>query len=82
MQGIDERKFPQGEPDVFAEIPIAFEEARQDGYDVIYLDFEDGTDYIEKNVLRFKNCLRLINEIKVCNASNIVIGVCMGGVFW
>jgi len=46
------------------------------------MDFDDGIDYIEKNVLRFKNCLRLINEIKVCNASNIVIGVCMGGVFW
>jgi len=79
MQGIDERKFPQGEPDVFADIPIAFEEARQDGYDVIYLDFEDGTDYIEKNVLLFQDCIRQINELKVGNASNVVIGVSMGG---
>jgi len=81
MQGIDERKFPQGEPDVFAEIPIAFEEARQDGYDVIYLDFEDGTDYIEKNVLLIQDCIRQINELKVGNASNVVIGVSIGGVY-
>lgn len=52
------------------------------GYDIIYVDFTDGTDYIERNAMVVKNVIRRVNELKREYGSahkNVVIGNSMGG---
>jgi len=48
-------------------------------YDVIYVDWGIGTDYIQNNAELFKKAIRWVNQHKVGNAKNIVMGQSMGG---
>jgi hypothetical protein len=52
------------------------------GYDFIYLDFEKGADYMQKNALVVIKLIQKINQTKSKNGScepNIVVGASMGG---
>lgn len=49
------------------------------GYDVIVLDFDDGTDFIQNNAAVLRDLLRQVNQMKVGSHENIVIGASMGG---
>ena len=48
-------------------------------YDVIYVDWGIGTDYIQNNAELFKKAIRWVNQHKVGNAKNVVMGQSMGG---
>ncbi|MCJ8290814.1 MAG: T9SS type A sorting domain-containing protein [Crocinitomicaceae bacterium] len=55
----------------------------EEGYDLIYVDFEDGGDYMQKNAYVVQKVISWANEQKVANGStekNVVIGESMGGV--
>ncbi len=49
------------------------------GYDVIMLDFYDGDDYMQRNGLLLAELINRINQHKVGNEQNVVVGVSMGG---
>ena len=48
-------------------------------YDVIYVDWGIGTDYIQNNAELFKKAIRWVNQNKVGSAKNVVMGQSMGG---
>ncbi|MBN8685063.1 MAG: T9SS type A sorting domain-containing protein [Chitinophagales bacterium] len=52
-------------------------------YDLIYVNFKDGSDYVQRNAFLIEEVIRLVNEKKAESGSteqNVVIGVSMGGV--
>ena len=54
----------------------------QAGYDLIYIDFNEGTDYIQRNAALFEEVLRWVNNQKQQAGSvelNVVMGESMGG---
>ncbi|NEM97412.1 esterase/lipase family protein [Pontibacter burrus] len=53
-------------------------------YDVIYVDWKNGTDDIRRNAMLVKEIIRLVNSKKVAlanglKADNVIIGISMGG---
>jgi hypothetical protein len=53
-----------------------------EGYDIIFLDYNNGADYIQRNARMVRDALGIINQMKADNgstASNIMIGPSMGG---
>lgn len=85
-RGIDETFIPpgSGEPEIYAEIPQMFDEVTMEGYDIIFVDFEDGADYIQKNALLLIDLIQQVNALKTpvngCTYENIVVGASMGGI--
>ncbi|MDY6121553.1 MAG: hypothetical protein SPI72_00480 [Porphyromonas sp.] len=68
-------KFFLGENDSETEIDKVF-----DGYDVLYLDYRDPADDIQRNAALFKEVIRWVNKNKAKDASdNVVLGYSMGG---
>lgn len=60
-------------------MPNLIEQLRQNGYDIILLDFYDGADFVESNAELLKELIRLINLYKVGEEPNIIAGASMGG---
>jgi hypothetical protein len=54
-------------------------------YDIIYVDWDKGTDYIQRNAFLLERVIKWVNEIKqplvntTTYASNVVVGLSMGG---
>jgi hypothetical protein len=58
------------------------EHLEAEGYDLVYVDFADGGDWIQKNAFVVQDIIRWVNEEKEKNGShekNIVVGESMGG---
>jgi hypothetical protein len=56
---------------------------RQRGYDLVFLNYWDGTDWIQNNANVVRNAITLINNVKANRAAEnklIVIGESMGGI--
>jgi hypothetical protein len=53
------------------------------GYDLIVIDFENGTDYIQRNAFVVQSVLRYVNRVKVAVDGaiqpNVILGFSMGG---
>ena len=49
-------------------------------YDIIYINWDNGMDYIERNALVVEEVIKWVNSIKVGNEKAVVIGQSMGGV--
>jgi len=53
------------------------------GYDLIFIDFENGTDYIQRNAFVVQSVLRYVNRVKVpvdgAIQPNVILGFSMGG---
>jgi hypothetical protein len=53
------------------------------GYDLIVIDFENGTDYIQRNAFVVQSVLRYVNRVKVAVEGaiqpNVILGFSMGG---
>jgi pimeloyl-ACP methyl ester carboxylesterase len=65
---------------IFREMPIQINDFQLNGYDLVYLDIEDGTDYIQRSALLVMQLLDEINAKKACDGEEIVvIGASMGG---
>jgi hypothetical protein len=81
--GTDESKLDGStDREVFGNYPTAFSRLINDGYDFVFVDFERGADYIQKNGLLLMEVIRQVNIKKVqndCRAKNVVIGASMGG---
>lgn len=67
------------EYDFLYNMPNLIESLRQEGYDVILLDFKDGADYVQKNSVTLRKLIDLVNDYKISDESNIVSGASMGG---
>jgi hypothetical protein len=70
----------------FAYYPTAIQTLLNNGYDVVYLDFASGADYIQKNGLVLVKLLQMVNARKAADATgsapaceNAVMGASMGG---
>lgn len=51
-------------------------------YDIIYVDWARGTDFIQRNAMLLERVIRWVNEQKVidgCTEPNVVLGQSMGG---
>lgn len=56
---------------------------RQNGYDIIILDYADGADYLPRTAEFIKEALHWVNNRKEAagsNAGNVILGQSMGGV--
>lgn len=49
------------------------------GYDIVFVNYNDGTDDIKRNAALFEYVIRWVNEHKVENNPNVVLGISMGG---
>jgi len=49
------------------------------GYDIVYLDYNDGTDDIKRNATLLEEVIKWVNNNKVGTDPNIVMGISMGG---
>jgi hypothetical protein len=68
----------------FALLPNLISQMRNEGYDIVFCDFEDGADWIQKNSLALIAVIEEVNRDKRLNNSgvcfpNMVIGASMGG---
>ena len=50
-----------------------------DTYDIIYVDWDNGVDFIQRNAFAFEEAIRWVNDNKMGNTPNTVIGQSMGG---
>ena len=48
-------------------------------YDLVFVDFENSTDFIQRNAYMVEEVIRQINQLKVGNEKNVVLGMSMGG---
>lgn len=48
-------------------------------YDIIYVNWSDGTDYMQRNALVLEEVIEWVNEEKTGDEENVVIGQSMGG---
>ena len=49
------------------------------GYDIVYLDYAKGTDYIQNNAYLLQDVIKWVNDNKIGPEPNVVLGVSMGG---
>lgn len=60
-----------------------YSEFESAGYDLVYINFTDGTASLESNAEVVKAVIRKVNELKAetgCTEKNVVLGQSMGGV--
>lgn len=69
--GIYEPQFDKG--------PEFCEMLWNNGYDIIYIDFCDGTEYIQRNAFAFIELLNFVNDTKTSNEELVIVGASMGG---
>jgi pimeloyl-ACP methyl ester carboxylesterase len=72
--GLDIRISQPGEP--FLTLNQAIED---EDYDLIFVDFVNSTDFIQRNAYMVEEVIRQINQLKVGNEKNVVLGMSMGG---
>lgn len=51
-----------------------------EGYDLIYVEYNDGEDFIERNAYFLQQVIREVNALKVGDEENVIMGVSMGGI--
>jgi hypothetical protein len=70
-----------GYPEV-AELPLLFDSLIKLGYDLVYLDFENSRDSLERNMLTVVKVIQFLNQELALNGSFeklVVTGASMGG---
>ena len=50
------------------------------GYDIVYLDYNDGTDDIKRNAALLEDVIKWVNNNKQGSEPNVVMGISMGGI--
>ena len=61
-------------------LPQMLSAARDDGYDIVLVDFYDGATWLQHNSQLVQHVIRLCNEFKVGHEPLVVAGASMGGV--
>lgn len=59
--------------------PALIDQLKNNGYDLIYLDFHNGADYMENNAMLLVELIKRVNAMKCSNEELVVIGASMGG---
>lgn len=49
-------------------------------YDIIYVDWDNGVDYLQKNAFALEAVIAWVNSVKIGTEKNVVLGQSMGGV--
>jgi hypothetical protein len=49
-------------------------------YDIIYVNWDNGVDYMQRNAYVLEEVIKWVNEVKVGDEQNVVLGQSMGGV--
>ncbi len=49
-------------------------------YDVIYVNWDQGRDFLQRNALLLEDIITWVNDTKTTNTENVVLGQSMGGV--
>ncbi|WP_423130249.1 T9SS type A sorting domain-containing protein [Gaoshiqia sp. Z1-71] len=49
------------------------------GYDIVYVDYDNGTDYIQRNAYFAEAVIKTVNQLKTGSEPNVVMGISMGG---
>ncbi|ARN78448.1 hypothetical protein BST97_10875 [Nonlabens spongiae] len=58
----------------------ALNEAIEDeDYDLVFIDYVNGTDFIQRNALMVEEVIRQVNDLKTGTEKNAVLGISMGG---
>ncbi|MBX7206362.1 MAG: T9SS type A sorting domain-containing protein [Bacteroidia bacterium] len=68
---------------LLANNPTLYSDIEQDGYDLIFVDFINGADYMQANAFVVEDIIRWVNTKKTESGStnkNMVLGLSMGGV--
>lgn len=55
------------------------EDLRKLGYDLIFLDLEEGTDYVQRNAFLVQKLLRVVDSLQVGDEPRVIMGLSMGG---
>ncbi len=50
------------------------------GYDIVFIDFDEATDYMENNSALVQSAITYVNGVKTTTNPNVVLGLSMGGV--
>ena len=50
-----------------------------ENYDLVFINFVNSTDYIQRNAYMVEEVIRQINQLKQGNEKNVVLGMSMGG---
>ncbi|QKG59068.1 T9SS type A sorting domain-containing protein (plasmid) [Hymenobacter sp. BRD128] len=53
--------------------------ANADGYDIVYVDFDNGTDYIQRNAYLLETVINWVNQHKTGTQPNTMLAMSMGG---
>ena len=48
-------------------------------YDIIYINFKEGRDYMQRNAYLVEDIIKWVNTVKEGTAPNVVLGQSMGG---
>lgn len=48
-------------------------------YDIIYVDWNNGVDFIQRNAFVFEEVIKWVNQNKVGSEKNVILGQSMGG---
>ncbi len=54
----------------------------ENGYDLVFIDYNEGTDFIQRNAFMVENVIEWVNQEKARHATrqpNVVLGMSMGG---
>lgn len=49
-------------------------------YDIIYVDWNNGVDFLQKNAFALEAVIAWVNSVKIGTEKNVVLGQSMGGV--
>lgn len=60
--------------------PRMLDDLRNRGYDVYYIDFHNGAEYMENNAMLVVKLIKMLNARKCGNDELVVIGTSMGGI--
>lgn len=58
----------------------SLEDYNDQQYDIIYVDWENGVDYLQRNAYALEKVIEWVNNEKAGNEPNVVLGQSMGGV--
>ena len=65
--------------DIYSQYQMFFDSLRENGYDIVVIDYEKGGDYIQRNALLLEKMIHEINALKVGNEQLVIMGESMGG---
>ena len=64
----------------FAQLPSLIQGLRNRGYDIVYVDFADAGTYIQANAEFLIDVIERVNNAKITDEQNVLIGASMGGI--